>query len=89
VHSPRGGHHLWVTLERPIDERALYTEAVRHGMTFTPGGAITAERRSQTQLRLSFSLLDPEQLDEGVRRLARAIREVRRRARQSFAVPVS
>ena len=58
-------------------------------MTFTPGGAITAERRSQTSLRLSFSLLDPPQLDEGVRRLARAIREVRRRARHAVAAPMS
>ena len=40
---------------------------------------MTAERRSQTSLRLSFSLLDPDELDEGVRRLARAMREVRRR----------
>ena len=52
VIKPNGGHHLWVTLERPLDERALYNEAVRHGVTFTPGGAITAERRSQTSLRL-------------------------------------
>jgi DNA-binding transcriptional MocR family regulator len=89
VDPPRGGHHLWVTLARALDERALYTEAMRHGVTFTPGGAITAERRSQTSLRLSFSLVEPEQLDEGVRRLARAIRAVRRGARQSFAVPVS
>ena len=89
VFKPNGGHHLWVTLERPLDERALYTEAVRHGVTFTPGGAITAERRSQTSFRLSFSLVEPDQLDEGVRRLARAIREVRRGARHSFAMPVS
>jgi DNA-binding transcriptional MocR family regulator len=58
-------------------------------VTFTPGGAVTAERRSQTSLRLSFSLLEPEQLDEGVRRLARAIREVRRQARHSVAAPLS
>jgi DNA-binding transcriptional MocR family regulator len=89
VDAPRGGHHLWVTLTRPLDERALYTEAARHGMSFTPGGAITAERHSQTSLRLSFSLLGPDDLDEGVRRLARAIREVRRQARQPLAVPVS
>jgi 2-aminoadipate transaminase len=89
VDSPRGGHHLWVTLARALDERTLYTDAVRHGVTFTPGGAVTAERRSQTSLRLSFSLVEPEQLDEGIRRLARAIRAVRRGARQSFAVPVS
>jgi DNA-binding transcriptional MocR family regulator len=80
---------VWVTLTRPLDERALYAEAGRCGVMFTPGGAVTAERRSQTSFRLSFSLLDPDQLDEGVRRLARAIREVRRRARHSVAAPMS
>jgi 2-aminoadipate transaminase len=89
VDRPRGGHHVWVTLTRPTDERALYTEAARHGVTFTPGGAVTAERRSQTSFRLSFSLLEPAQLDEGVRRLSRAIREVRRRARTAGAAPMS
>jgi DNA-binding transcriptional MocR family regulator len=86
---PRGGHHVWVTLQRPIDERALYREAVRHGVTFTPGLVLRPERTSNTQLRLSFSLLDPEELDEGVRRLARAMREVRRRDRGAATVPVS
>jgi DNA-binding transcriptional MocR family regulator len=89
VDPPRGGHHVWVTLTRPLDERVLYAEAARHGVTFTPGGAITAERRSQTSFRLSFSLLEPAELDEGVRRLARAIREVRRRARTAVAAPMS
>ena len=51
--------------------------------------AVTAERRTQTSFRLSFSLLDPDELDEGVRRLARAIREVRRRARHTVAAPMS
>jgi DNA-binding transcriptional MocR family regulator len=87
--SPEGGHHVWVTLRRPLDERALYTEAARHGVAFTPGGAVTAERRTQTSLRLSFSLLDPPELDEGVKRLARTIREVRRRSRHAVAAPMS
>jgi DNA-binding transcriptional MocR family regulator len=86
---PQGGHHVWVTLNRALDERVLYTEAARHGVTFTPGGAITAERRTQTSFRLSFSLLEPPELDEGVKRLARAIREVRRRARYAVAAPMS
>src|SRR5918992_257418 len=89
VDPPAGGHHLWVTLARPLDERALYSEAARHGVTFTPGGAVTAERRSQTSFRLSFSLLEPAELEEGVRRLARAIREVRRRAPTAGAAPMS
>jgi 2-aminoadipate transaminase len=86
---PCGGHHVWVTLERPLDERDLYAEAARHGVMFTPGGAVTAERHSQTNLRLSFPLLDPGELDEGVRRLARAMREVRRSHRHASTVPLS
>ncbi|MEA2365331.1 MAG: 2-aminoadipate transaminase [Thermoleophilaceae bacterium] len=87
--APQGGHHVWVTLSRPLDERALYTEAARHGVAFIPGDAITAERRTLTSMRLSFSLLDPPELDEGVKRLARAIREVRRRSRNAIAAPMS
>jgi DNA-binding transcriptional MocR family regulator len=86
---PHGGHHVWVQLTRPVDERALYREAVRHGVTFTPGSTVTPEKHGATYIRLSFSLLDPEELDEGVKRLARALREVRRRERTSATVPVS
>jgi DNA-binding transcriptional MocR family regulator len=89
AHRPVGGHHLWVSLIRPLDERALYAEALRCGMTFTPGEAALAEPTHETTMRLSFSLLRPEQLDEGVRRLARAIRGVRREERLSATAPVS
>ncbi len=87
--TPQGGHHVWVTLSRPLSERELYAEAARYGVTFTPGSVVTAERHSQTSLRLSFSLLDPEELDEGVRRLARAIRQVRRTIRHGATMPLS
>ena len=62
---------------------------MRHGVSFTPGGAVTAERRQRTSLRLSFSLVEPEELEEGVKRLARALREVRRRTRTAVAAPLS
>lgn len=78
---PAGGHHVWVTLERSLNERELYAEALRHGVTFTPGGVVSVERPAHTAFRLSFSLVDPDELDEGVKRLARAIRELRRRER--------
>ena len=87
--APRGGHHVWVTLKRPVEERSFYSEAVRHGVSFTPGGAVTAERRQRTSLRLSFSLVEPDELEEGVKRLARALREVRRRTRTAVTAPLS
>lgn len=89
VLHPLGGHHCWVTLRRAVDERALYAQAFRHGVSFIPGGATMPERPYQTSMRLSFALLGPEQLDEGVRRLARAIRAVRREDRTASALPIS
>lgn len=80
---PAGGHNTWLTLNDPIDERALYVEALRAGVSFLPGGAIEAEKSSRTSMRLSFGLVEPRLHDEGVRRLAVALREVRRRGRAS------
>ena len=75
---PRGGHHVWAEFTRPLDERLLVTEALRNGVSFTPGGATRPEPGGSGGLRLSFSLLDEEMIEEGVRRLAVALRAVRR-----------
>jgi DNA-binding transcriptional MocR family regulator len=80
---PAGGHHVWVTLHDAVDERALYAEALRAGVTFLPGGALQAEKSTRTTMRLSFGLAEPAEHDEAVRRLAVALREVRRRSRGS------
>jgi 2-aminoadipate transaminase len=87
--TPKGGHHVWVTFRQPLDERRLFAEAVRHGVSFTPGGATTVEPDGLNGLRLSFSLLDEEAIDEGIRRLAAAIRAVRRTASAHLAPAMS
>ncbi len=78
VSRPKGGHHFWGTFRRPLDERALMNEAFREGVSFTPGGAMTVEGDGLSGLRLSFSVLDEQEIDEGIRRMATAIRAVRR-----------
>ena len=86
---PRGGQHLWVTLRRSVDERALYGEALRAGVAFLPGGATQVEPAARTSLRLSFSYVDEDDLEEGVRRLGRALRAVRRRQPVGATAPLS
>ena len=86
---PGGGHHVWVTLRRPVDERALYAEALNHGTSVLPGGAVQAEPSPQTRLRVGFGLVAEEDIDEGVRRLATALRSVRRRQRVTSTTALS
>jgi DNA-binding transcriptional MocR family regulator len=87
--TPPGGQHVWVTLRRAVDERALYNEALRTGVAFLPGGATLAAPTTRTSLRVSFSYVDHDELDEGVRRLARALATVRRRQPMGATAPLS
>ncbi len=89
VTEPTGGGHLWLTLELPLDESELMTEAVRNGVTFVPGAAMLPEASHLTHLRLSFGFLDPDKLAEGTKRLGRAIRSLAKRPRVSEALPIA
>ena len=86
--EPLGGGHLWLTLDLPLDERELAEEAVRRGVAYVPGGAVRIERRPDLSMRLSFGYLEPDQLVEGVRRLAAAASSLRRRPTRREAVPI-
>ncbi len=86
---PAGGHNVWVTLKRSVDERALHAAALRAGVSFLPGGAIQADLSTQTKLRLAFPLVHQEEMDEAVRRLAVALREAQRTRRSSATAALS
>ena len=86
--SPGGGH-LWLTLDLPLDESELMTEAVRNGVTFVPGAAMMPDGSHLTHMRLSYGFLEPDQLAEGTRRLGRAIRSLAKRPRMSEALPIA
>ncbi len=89
MEEPDGGGHLWLTLSVTVDEGELMTEAVRNGVTFVPGAAMIPEPAAGTHMRLSYGFLDPDQLAEGVRRLARAIRSMEKQPRVSEALPIA
>ena len=87
--EPRGGGHVWVTLEPLLDEADLTTQGVRSGVSFVPGAAMMPERPLRTMLRVSFCWLPPEDLVEGARRLGRAVRATMRRPQARSALPIA
>jgi DNA-binding transcriptional MocR family regulator len=86
--QPLGGGHLWLHLDGDVDERQLVDEAVRQGVAYVPGGAVRFDRSPEPEMRLSFGYLEPDQLDEGVRRLAAAVSALRSRPSRRQAVPI-
>src|SRR5262249_16354078 len=73
--DPRGGFFLWATLPPAIDAETLIDHAVRHGVIYVAGSAFYVEPRDPNVIRLSFSAPTPARIDEGVARLAAAVRE--------------
>jgi hypothetical protein len=73
--EPRGGFFIWATLPPTVDAEQLLARATRHRVIFVVGGAFFLDGSGRNLLRLSFSQPPPERIDEGVRRLAEAVRE--------------
>jgi DNA-binding transcriptional MocR family regulator len=86
--EPLGGGHIWTTLDVPLDERELVEEAARNGVAYVPGGAMSIERQRAVSMRLSFGYLDPEDLDEAVRRIAVSVAALSGRTRRREVAPV-
>jgi 2-aminoadipate transaminase len=74
--EPDGGYFLWVDLPEDIDVAKLAPAAAQRGVAVVKGSDFLLEG-GQNSLRLAYSAVLTDQVDEGVRRLAAAIADVR------------
>ncbi|MET0281167.1 MAG: PLP-dependent aminotransferase family protein [Steroidobacteraceae bacterium] len=74
---PDGGFFISVTLPAGTSTTALRAAAAKHNLNLADGLAFFPNGGGERFLRLPFCALTPAQIDEGVRRVALAVREVR------------
>jgi 2-aminoadipate transaminase len=68
--KPEGGLFLWARIPEWLDTEPLLQEAVQAKVAFVPGFAFyTTPDRGRNTMRLNFSNAQPEQIEEGIRRL--------------------
>ena len=72
---PEGGYFMWVELPEAVDVDALFTAAAERGVAFVKGTDFLLEG-GQNTLRLAYSGVTASQIDEGVARLAEAVRSL-------------
>lgn len=73
---PEGGYFLWLTLNDDVDASALLSSAAEERVAFVPGADFMLEG-GRSSMRLSFASVPPDQIPEGVARLARALERIR------------
>jgi DNA-binding transcriptional MocR family regulator len=75
VTHPKGGMHLWVMFESPLDMAGLEEMAEKRGVSFAPGTLFFTDGRRASSLRLNFSANPVETIHEGIVRLAQCIKK--------------
>ena len=70
--KPQGGYFVWLELPEGADAGALLERATAAGVTFVPGADFGG---APNTARLAFSFVSPDEIREGVRRLAALVRE--------------
>jgi 2-aminoadipate transaminase len=66
--TPVGGFFSWLTV--PTDAALLARRAAEEGVGIVPGALFFPDGRGDDNVRISFSLVHEDQIDEGVNRLA-------------------
>jgi 2-aminoadipate transaminase len=69
---PQGGYFMWVELPEDVDVAELEKAAKERDVVFVKGTDFLLEGGANT-LRLAYSGVTPEQIDEGITRLADAV----------------
>lgn len=73
--EPNGGLFIWVTLPESIDSQDLFEKALEANVAFVPGHNFYVNDGGRNTMRLSYSLLAPERIKEGIARLGKVLEE--------------
>ena len=73
--KPQGGLFLWVTLPKYVSANELFKKAIENKVAYVVGSAFHCNGKGQNTMRINFSYSKEEQIEEGIKRLAKMIKE--------------
>jgi 2-aminoadipate transaminase len=76
--EPEGGMFVWARVggeAGTVDTTALMPRALKHDVAFVPGAPFFAAEPDRATMRLSFTTHTPDEIAEGIRRLAVVLAE--------------
>ncbi len=72
---PEGGLFLFMYLPEEMDSNKLFLRAIKNNVAFVTGDVFHCDGSGKNTMRINFSYSTMDQIREGVKRLAKAIRE--------------
>lgn len=75
VTRPEGGFVLWIELNKKINTYKLHKKALKHNIGIAPGQIFSPQGRFENCFRISFGLPWSDEVEEGIKTIAKLIRE--------------
>ena len=73
---PTGGFFIWLTLPEQLNATELFLAAVNDaGVAYVPGESFFSQQKRANTIRLSYSQMTEEKINEGIKRLAGLLHE--------------
>lgn len=76
IANPEGGLFLWAELPEGMNSRELMERCLEKQVAFVPGESFFPEKPRENTMRLNFSCMNEEIIEEGIRRMGVAFREM-------------
>jgi len=73
--KPEGGLFLWLRLPEEMSADEMFEEALKENVAYVIGSAFHCDGSGKNTIRLNFSYPTPEDIDEGIKRLATAVKK--------------
>jgi 2-aminoadipate transaminase len=70
---PAGGFFLWAEMDRRVQPEALREAADQEGVAYVSGDTFFADHSGNQFIRLAYSFVAGEEIEEAIRRLGRAL----------------
>jgi len=74
--EPEGGLFLFMTLPENMDAEVLFKKAIENNVAFVLGSVFHCDGSGKNTMRINFSFMPKDKTTEGVKRLAKAIKEL-------------
>lgn len=75
INEPDGGMFLWASTPEKIDTVSIFNEAIAEGVAYIVGTAFFADGSGSNTMRLNFTMVTPEKIEEGIKRLGNLLKK--------------
>jgi len=81
--KPIGGMFVWATLPNGMSAEELFDIAIKQNVAFVPGNAFCSDDTLGSSMRINFTNSEEPKIEEGIKRLGKAIDELMIKGRKS------